>query len=160
MSIPPNGDSVESAEKKKTGRPTLLTATLADAIIAHMTEGCPLDIAAGLEGIHQRRVFEWLAKGLEEGAGEPYATFAQRVTRARAVLAKGVLSEIREAVYVTKDGREIADMRARQWYAERVLGYAPTQRVVADVQTTSDAEDTPEAIEASVTWLKLHKGGQ
>ena len=146
---------------KKMGQPTKLTRELADAIAGHMREGCPVDVAAGLEGIVKQTVYNWLNTAMSDRADELHLHFLDAVTRARSEVAREVLQEIRAGCYVTKDGREVPDMRARQWYAERVLGYAPTQHVVADVTTAPQAsDDTPEAIEASVTWLKLHKGGE
>lgn len=139
------------------GRPTLLTPALSKAIVEHINEGCPLDVAAELEGIYRRRAEEWLTKGRAEDATEPYASFAREVTRARASVAKKVLLEIRDADYVTKDGDARPDMRARQWYAERVLGYDPRQRVVTESAEHS-IEDTPEAIDAAVTVLRMSKG--
>jgi len=154
-------------KRKRAGRPAKLTRALADAIVTHIEDGCPLDVAAELECVYRTRAYEWFKKGeADESDGEVddaglYRYFRDEVIRARALVTRGVLSEIRTAHYVTKDGRELPDMRARQWYAERVLGYAPTQHVVADVTTAPQAaDDTPEAIEASVTYLKLHKGGE
>lgn len=144
---------------KKIGRPTLLTPALSKRIVEHIEEGCPLDVAAELEGIYRRRAEEWLAKGRAEDAEEPYASFAREVMRARARVAGEVLREIRGAHYLTKDGREIPNAQAQQWYAERVLGYSPKERVV-EVHHAPEEPDTPERIDAALTVLKMAKGAK
>lgn len=101
----------------------MLTQQLSDAIVEHIRQGCPLDVAAELEGVYRTRAYEWLKRG--EADEEPYASFRDEVARARAEVTRGVLNEIRTAVYVSQKGNEYPDMRARQWYAERVLGYSP-----------------------------------
>lgn len=139
------------------GRPTLLTPAIAKAIVAHIEEGCPLDVAAELEGIYRRRAEEWLARGRAEDAPEPYASFARSVTRARAAVVKESLLKIRDAHYETKNGDLRPDVRAQQWYAERVLGYDPRTRVVTE-SAEQPIDDSPESVEAAVRVLRIGKG--
>jgi hypothetical protein len=143
----------------KLGRPTICSIDLAKRIAKHIADDGPLDVAAQLEGVSRQRVYEWIAKGQDE-RNEPYATFADTLGRARAQAAKRVIKEIRNATYLTKDGEEHPDVRSRMWIAERVYGFESRQRMqIEPAHAADDDDDSPEAIEACVTVLRLPARG-
>lgn len=64
------------------GRPTKLTETLQKAICKELELSVPEKYAAEMNGLHEDTFHLWMRQGAEEI--EPYASFYQAVTRARA----------------------------------------------------------------------------
>lgn len=104
----------KSKPTRKIGqRPRLLRLTpkLRAAILEMILEGVPLSTAAVASGIPKRTFFEWLAKGRDDGAEDPYLTFAIEVDEAQEAWAARSVQRI--------DAAGDKDYRALTWLLER-----------------------------------------
>jgi hypothetical protein len=99
--------------RSERGFPTLLTAELAGALVRRCrhTRDFRKAIAIG-EGVHPKTLELWLAKGLSEGAEEPYRGFAERFLRAEAALREELIRDLLES-------HSMAHVSALTWFIER-----------------------------------------
>jgi transposase len=85
----------EPKPKGKPGRPCKLTPEVHTAIVERMRNGSFLEHAARLSGVHPVTVWRWLEQGDEEGAPEPYASFATDFRRAEAEAEENAKEQLR-----------------------------------------------------------------
>jgi hypothetical protein len=95
-----------------TGRPTKLNQAIADSIVASMLEHVPLEVAAEKVGVTDASIWNWMKWG-ERGKGEPYNSFFDRVTRARA---ESEATLVARALEGDEKGASNGPARCAQWY--------------------------------------------
>ncbi len=116
------------------GRPTSLTPAVRDAIVAEVEKGATLEVAAECSGFHQATLYEWMQRG--RAGEEPFAEFAESVTRARARCKADMLRAISTAVTPGEFG--VDDWKARAWILERTdrAGFGVKVEVMQRVEGT------------------------
>lgn len=107
------------------GRPTDCTPDVTARCVAAISEGCTVDDAADLSGISRESVFGWMKRG--KTGEEPFLTFFNAVTQARAQAKVEAIKRVREGV----TGNGDLDWRASSWLLERQhpAEYGPQQAV-------------------------------
>lgn len=120
------------------GRPTSLTPEVQAAIVADVEAGVKFEDAALANGIAEKTLYAWVARGNEKGE-EPYRGFSQALTRARATAKANALRNVRAGMLPSKE--PTADWKAEAWFLERTFPneYGPQQAVAAKVQKELDA---------------------
>lgn len=113
------------------GRPTEFSPDVTAAITEAVTDGCNFEDAAEAGGVDVRTLYRWLAR--EE---EPFATFRQALTQARAEAKRNAIKAWRTGRLVNGDH----DWRASMTYLERTYPdqYAPQQAVNLKVSKELD----------------------
>ena len=76
-------------------RATKLTSKLQAAIVERVQAGNFPEVAAQCEGVSSTAFYEWMQRG--RSGEEPFAEFAESITRARAEAEAKALREVREA---------------------------------------------------------------
>lgn len=79
------------------GRPSNFTPELAEAILADVEKGLFLTQVGLNNGVHPNTIRNWVRKGLEPGAVEPWLSFAERFVKAEVLVEKRLLSTIAAA---------------------------------------------------------------
>jgi hypothetical protein len=142
--------------------------TLGPRIIAHLAAGWSLATSAQAEGVSERRMMDWLARGraANEEAGEvdpsnPFAVFADAADRAIARFLGGVEQAIAEAAPVSTDGGgdgriDPALAASRRWILEKRLSTLYGKRV-EHVVRISAMEWVIEALEQSANEGRLSR---
>jgi hypothetical protein len=92
----PQGSRADAKSGKGPGRPTKLTPEVHTAIVERMRNGSFLEHAARLSGVHPVTVWRWLEQGDEEGAPEPYASFATDFRKAEAEAEENAKEQLRQ----------------------------------------------------------------
>jgi hypothetical protein len=80
------------------GRPTKLTAEVADRIVAAVRAGNYLETAANYAGVHPSTVFRWIKEGEAPGAPRAKREFCDAVSRARAESEVRVVGQIQRVI--------------------------------------------------------------
>jgi len=96
--------------------PSALTERRLSLICEKIAAGVPQTTAAVSSGVPRRTYQEWLAKGREPGAQEPYASMAERVEAALASYHESLIVSLEDAV-AEADPRTKANVR--MWGLER-----------------------------------------
>jgi hypothetical protein len=94
------------APRRREGRPSILTAELAERFSLWLRAGNYIETAAALAGIARSSVYLWLRRGAREAEG-PYREFSDMVRRAMAEAESADLAVIGRAAR--------ADWRAAAW---------------------------------------------
>lgn len=106
------------------GRPTKLTKAVKTTILDGVRLGMAYTRVCALAGISHDTFVNWQKAGAEEGAREPYRSFARELEQAKA---QGVQ---RRVVRIEQQGRE--DWRALAWLLERQFPEEYGRRTVVD----------------------------
>lgn len=139
--------------------------TLGDRIIAHLAAGWSLATSAQAEGVSERRMMDWLARGRaaneETGGvdqGNPYAVFADKADRAIARFLGGIEQAIAEAAPDEDTGGRVdpALAASRRWILEKRLSTLYGKRV-EHVVRISAMEWVIEALEQSANEGRLSR---
>lgn len=97
---------------KSRGRPTKLTPNVQRRIVTAITLGAPMSLAAAYAGVSPDAAAQWVIRGNEVDAKDPYKSFAQAVLEAEGSSAIGLLAKIEAAA---NEG----EWRAAAWKLER-----------------------------------------
>lgn len=156
------------------GRPSTLTAEVADEIIRAVELGMPLDRAALAAGRSPTLVREWIARGEGTDPDRPATpdteAFAEGVTRARALGERRLLEQIASAEPGTKEWRNLAWLlertRREDYGAQLEITHKVRAEVIAEMERVSgvlravlDPATYPGAYEAVVRGLASDDGG-
>lgn len=79
------------------GRPSNYTDELGAAIIADVKHGLFLTQVGLNNGVHPNTIRNWVRKGLEPGAVEPWLSFAERFVKAEVEVEQRLVAAVREA---------------------------------------------------------------
>jgi len=110
------------------GRPrttggTMLSPELADSLVLSVRQRRVFDSQIAIaHGIHPHTLRDWIRRGLEQGAGEPWRSFAERYTKEQIADEEDAVAELRECAkpFQGKDKfSKPGDWRAAAWYLER-----------------------------------------
>ena len=104
----------EAPPETRLGRPTRCTPELTAALCADIEKGAPEQVCCDANGIGRSTFHEWMQRG--RGGEQPFADFADAVTRARGTMQVNLVAEIRRAVLSGQFGGD--DWRARAWLLE------------------------------------------
>ena len=135
-----------------TGRPTICTPEVIEAVREAMETGATQRIAQDYAGISETSWYEWMTKGAQ--GVEPYAEFAAAVKAGKGTGAVRNLKIIKAAAP--------NDWKAAAWMLERVHNYWKGEHVkhtglpvaAAPEQTMTDAE-VAEAVEAELATFPI-----
>jgi hypothetical protein len=116
--------SMASSEGARVGRPSKLTKARTTRLVALVRQGCPVDSACALVGIHRDTFYAWLRRGRDAGdrraRGEQadatetaYLEFADALGAARAAAEADAVAVIWEATQ--------RDWRAAAWFLEHAF---------------------------------------
>lgn len=94
------------------GRPTKLTPTVRDRIVAAIQAGNYAEIAAQYAGVGKTTYYRWMELGAAEDAPEMYREFRHAVESARSE------AEIRNVALIQRAANE-GTWQAAAWYLER-----------------------------------------
>jgi len=95
------------------GRPSKLTAELANKIVSLLQAGITMEIATQAVGITATTAYQWIDKGKRENPGHPYREFADAIGKARA------LCEINLVSIIAKNAPQDSD--DAKWLLERMF---------------------------------------
>lgn len=119
--------------KRKRGpgrRPALdITPSIRVAVCRAIELGMPIKYACARAGIGESTFHEWVGKA---ELGEPYAGFAESITRARAAKVEKALAIMWEGAVIPNNSTGQLDPRWAQWLMERTEGelFAPPKQKV------------------------------
>ncbi len=92
-------------------RPTSLTPEVHKAIVASIRGGNYVETASAAAGINRASFYEWMKRGEDDGATEPFASFAADVRKAEAEAENEAVNTLKVAA---KD-----DWKAAEVYLKR-----------------------------------------
>lgn len=123
----------QRAKPAKKGRPTILTDSLQEKIVALVLRGAYIETACGASGVPRQLMYEWLRKG--QAGVEPFAKFYLAITEARDQAEFNALNCITTAAVA-------GDWKAAAWYLEKAQGkrYSGVQVTEAKIEQTSRIE--------------------
>lgn len=122
-------------EKKGRGRPTKFTKETTEALIEHISNGVPVEIAVTLAGIKSRTYYDYKARGeADEKAGieSEYSQFSQAVKKARGEAIARAVVKIQEAGIQGKSWQALA------WFLERTCPEIFALRSPVNVQASEE----------------------
>lgn len=108
---------------------TPLTEAVKAVIVSSVREGAPVEPACEAAGISVSTYYNWMRWG--KGGKEPYASFLQDVTRARAEAELELLSTAKAG---DDKGESNGPARCAQWILERTRGNRYAARVNVKVE--------------------------
>lgn len=79
------------------GAPPKFDAAKAEAILADVERGLFLTQVGLNNGVHPNTIRNWVRRGLEPDAQEPYAGFAERFVKAEVRVEQGLVAKLKEA---------------------------------------------------------------
>lgn len=100
-----------ATRRPRTGRIPRLAKANREALCENLRVGVPVTTAGTLAGIPKGTLMEWLAKGRDDGAREPYRSLAVDVDLALAEFQASKVKQVGEAA--------VKDHRAATWLLER-----------------------------------------
>lgn len=153
---------VDNRDRTHTGRrgaPPLLTADLAEKLLRDVAKKRVFDAQIAIRnGIHPDTLKLWLKKGLEEGAEEPYRSFAQRYAAAQIDDEAGALEDVMAGTQPHAGAGKPGDWKAAAWYLERKYPkrWNPNRQPEAGVAEAVDIESiVRESAEQSDNLVEL-----
>jgi len=115
------------------GRPTKLTASVKETVLAALELGATRCHAAAAAGVGERTLYHWLEKGAADTKGA-YWQFLQDVKKAEGRCTVALLKLIQSAA--------VTDWKAAAWILERSRGYTRTNALPVDVRDVSAEPQT------------------